>query len=138
MFLMFGIKNILRSVVSNAVAIFATSYLIDGFNVAGNLQVIGIGAIVLGLVNIFVKPILKIISFPINIITLGFFNWFINAIVIYLTVYLVEGISISEGFFSFNYLGIVIPEIYLSWFWTLIAASVSIGIINWLIRKILL
>lgn len=135
---MFGIKNVLRAIVANAVAIFATAYIIDGFNVDGNLQVIGIGAVVLGLVNVFVKPILKIVSFPINIITLGLFNWIINALVIYLTVYLVDGISISEGFFSFNYMGIVIPEIYLSWFWTLIAASVSIGIINWLIRKIIL
>lgn len=135
---MFGIKNVLRAIVANAIAIFATAYIIDGFNVDGNLQVIGIGAVVLGLVNVFVKPILKIVSFPINIITLGLFNWIINALVIYLTVYLVDGISISEGFFSLNYMGIVIPEIYLSWFWTLIAASVSIGIINWLVRKILL
>lgn len=138
MVLMFGIKNILRSIVSNALAIVVTSYIIDGFNVDLTVQVIGIGAVVLGLVNIFVKPILKIVSFPINIVTLGFFNWIINALLIYLTVYLVEGMSISDGFFSFNNLGIVIPEIYLSWFWTLIAASVSIGIINWLTRKILL
>lgn len=138
MFIMFGIKNILRSIVANAIAIVATSYIIDGFNVDLTLQVVGGGAVVLGLVNVFVKPILKIVSFPINIITLGLFNWIINAVVIYLTVYLVSGISISEGFFSFNNFGIVIPEIYLSWFWTLIAASVSIGIINWLTRKILL
>ena len=135
---MFGIKSILRSVVSNAIAIVVTSYIVDGFNVDLNVQAIGIGAIVLGLVNIFIKPLLKIVSFPINVITLGFFNWIINALVIYITVYLVQGISISDGTFSINYAGIIIPEIYLSWFWTLIAASVSIGIINWITRKILL
>ena len=135
---MFGIKSILRSVVANGIALVATSYLISGFEIDNNPQIIAFGAIVLGLVNIFVKPILKIISFPINVVTLGIFNWVINAIIIYITISLVDGISVSSGTFSFDYFGIVIPEIFLSWFWTLVAASVSIGVINWIIRKILL
>jgi len=135
---MFGIKSIIRAIVSNAIALVATSFLLEGFNIDLSFNIILVGAVVLGLVNLFIRPVLKIISFPINIVTLGFFGWLINAILLYLTIYLVEGLTISGGTFSFNYLGIMIPEMYLSWFWTLVVASFSIGIINWILKKILL
>lgn len=54
-------------------------------------------AVVLGLLNTFVKPVLKFFSFPISLITFGLFSLIINAVVVVIAEYFVEGVSI-DGF----------------------------------------
>lgn len=133
-----GIKKILRKICSNGIAIVATSMLVEGFKVEMDYYVIGVAAIVLGLVNFFIKPIIKIISFPINAVTLGFFGVVINAALLYLVVYLIDGLEVTSGNFSLDLAGLVIPEIHLSWPWTLGLSAILIGMINWILRKVLL
>lgn len=58
-------------------------------------------AAVLGLLNMFVKPILKIVTLPISIITLGIFSLFINAIVISLADYLMDSVEIDGFLWTF-------------------------------------
>jgi len=132
-----SIKGAIRTVISNASALLAASYLIDGFSIEPNAQTILTGAIVLSLVNIILKPILKIITFPINAVTLGFFGIIINAVLLYVTAYFVSGIQITGGLFSINALGITIPEIYLSWVPNLILSSFVISVVNWILRKVI-
>ena len=134
---MISIKGAIRTVISNASALLAASYLIDGFSIKPNTQTILTGAIVLSLVNIILKPILKIITFPINAVTLGFFGIIINAVLLYVTAYFVSGIQITGGLFSINALGITIPEIYLSWVPNLILSSFVISVVNWILRKVI-
>ncbi|OGC51897.1 hypothetical protein A2982_02180 [candidate division WWE3 bacterium RIFCSPLOWO2_01_FULL_39_13] len=134
---MISIKGAIRTVISNASALLAASYLIDGFSIEPNAQTILTGAIVLSLVNIILKPILKIITFPINAVTLGFFGIIINAVLLYVTAYFVSGIQITGGLFSINALGITIPEIYLSWVPNLILSSFVISVVNWILRKVI-
>ena len=134
---MISIKGAIRTVISNASALLAASYLIDGFSIEPNAQTILTVAIVLSLVNIILKPILKIITFPINAVTLGFFGIIINAVLLYVTAYFVSGIQITGGLFSINALGITIPEIYLSWVPNLILSSFVISVVNWILRKVI-
>lgn len=134
---MISIKGAIRTIVSNSAALLAASYLIDGFSIEPNLQTVLTGAVVLSLVNIILKPILKIITFPINAVTLGFFGIIINAILLYITAYFVNGIQITGGFFSIDILGITIPEMYLSWVPNLILSSFVISAINWILRKVI-
>ena len=54
-------------------------------------------AVVLGLLNIFLKPVLKIISFPISVITFGLFSLVVNAVVVSVADYFVDGMVI-DGF----------------------------------------
>lgn len=54
-------------------------------------------AIVLGILNIFVKPILSILSLPITILTLGLFAFVINALIILLTDYFMNSMQV-DGF----------------------------------------
>ena len=54
-------------------------------------------AILLGILNIFVKPILSILSLPITIITLGLFSFVINALMILLTDYFMSSMAV-DGF----------------------------------------
>lgn len=55
-----------------------------------------VAAVVLAIVNIFVKPIVGILSLPITIVTLGIFSLVINGAMLYLVAYLVDGFEISS------------------------------------------
>ena len=73
-------KLIVRWVVTG-LALFAAAYLVPGIQVAENAwTVYAIMAIILGLVNAFVRPILKFLSCPLIIATLGLFIVIINAV----------------------------------------------------------
>ena len=58
-----------------------------------------IGAIVLGLVNFFVRPVMVVLTFPLTIVTLGLFLLVVNALMLWLMAALVPGIHL-QGFGS--------------------------------------
>lgn len=133
------IKNFIQSIVATAIALITTPYIVTGFRIDNNVETILIASVVLVLVNFFVKPLVNLISFPINMITLGFFSLIINGLMLYITAYLVGGMSIESGMFTINYFGIDLPTIALtSWYITIVAAATLISGINWILRKILL
>lgn len=80
----------------NAIAIILTAYLLPGVRVA-NFGTALIIALVLGILNTVVKPILILFSLPLTILTLGLFIFVINALVVLLTSALVHGFSV-DGF----------------------------------------
>lgn len=88
---------IIRILIS-AVAVIVASYLIPGVFVDGFGTAL-IVAIVLGLLNAFLKPILVFLTIPITILTLGLFYLVINVLMIYLTDYLVGGFRV-DGFIA--------------------------------------
>ncbi|MBI2020257.1 phage holin family protein [Candidatus Daviesbacteria bacterium] len=67
----------------NAVALWITAQVVPGFNVGDPASLILV-AIVLGVVNTFIKPILSFVTAPISIVTLGLFAFVINAVVLLL------------------------------------------------------
>lgn len=71
------------------------SYLIPGVEVNSFFTAF-IVAIVLGVLNIFVKPILILLTLPISILTLGLFTFVINVGLILFAGYLVDGFDISS------------------------------------------
>lgn len=74
---------------------FMTGVTVDG--ITNSLIV----AVVLGLLNVFVKPLLKLFSFPITVLTLGLFLLVINAVIIMLCDYLVDGFHVNSFFTAF-------------------------------------
>ncbi len=133
------IKKVLRLVISNAIAIFATSLILEGLVIAGDpLITILIAAGALGVAQYTVKPLLKVVSFPINAVTLGLFNIVINALVLWLVVYFVPDLYTTAGtiYLSLPFVGEVIPATDINELLTLLAASLSISIINWLLKKL--
>jgi putative membrane protein len=92
------ISLIIRLIVSTIVVIAASRVFPQNFYVNG-IQTAVIVAIVMGLLNTFVKPILQFLSLPITILTLGLFYFFINVLIVYLCAYLVDGFSVS-GFIA--------------------------------------
>ena len=83
----------LRKLIITTLIIFGLSYILPGVNI-NNIWTALIAAIVLGLLNTFLKPILLLFSLPVNIITLGLFTFIINAFIILLVSHLVSGLEI--------------------------------------------
>ena len=82
----------------NAVALLIVAYLFPGVQVQ-NWKVAAIAALVLGLVNTLVKPILVILTLPITVLTLGLFLLVINALLFWAVASLVPGFAVT-GFWS--------------------------------------
>jgi len=82
----------------NAGALLLVSQYIEGIRV-DNFTTALIAALILGIVNAIIRPILVILTLPINLFTLGLFTFIINAALLLLVARVVQGFSI-EGFAS--------------------------------------
>ncbi len=91
-------KIIIHLLVS-ALAIIIATYIIPGVSVTPFGAVVL--AVVLGIINIFIKPIVKIIALPLTIITLGLFSLVINALFIILASKIVPGFSVTDFWTAF-------------------------------------
>lgn len=81
-------------------AVLLASYVVPGITVAGFLTAL-IVALVLGLINLVIKPIIKILTLPINILTLGLFGLIINTILFWFVSYAVAGFDIANFMAAF-------------------------------------
>ena len=78
----------------NALALIAVSYLIEGFEVDSFYAAL-ITALILGLVNAVIRPILLFLTHPINFLSLGLFTFVINALMILLVSTIVKGFEVA-------------------------------------------
>ncbi|HVZ11589.1 MAG TPA: phage holin family protein [Patescibacteria group bacterium] len=88
--------SIIISLLVNGVAVFAAGYILPGVHIADFVTAI-IVAIILGVINTFIKPILTILTLPLTIITLGLFSLVINAVIILIVAAIVPGFKV-DGF----------------------------------------
>ncbi len=86
--------QIILALVLNALALIVTAYIVPGIAVA-NFTTALLAAIVLGVVNTFIKPILSFITAPLTVVTLGLFTFVINAVVLFIVSAVVPGFSVS-------------------------------------------
>ena len=102
----------------NAVALAAAAWAVPGilFEGYGSLALM---ALVFGIVNALIRPIVMVMSCPLLIVTLGLFTFVINAVMLKVTSLLVKGFDI-EGF---------LPAL-----WGTIVLSIVSGLLNWLVR----
>lgn len=87
--------KLLIKLLLNAIAVFVIAHFLSGVHVDGYVTAI-IVAVVLSVLNLFVKPILVIFTLPITIMTLGLFLLIINALIILLADKLIDGFSVSS------------------------------------------
>ena len=97
------------------VAITIASYLIDGIRITGFFSAIFTAAI-LGFLNVFFRPILLVLTLPINILTLGFFTFVINA-------------------FMLKMVSGVVPGFEVRGFWPAVFGSLIISGVNWILSS---
>ena len=92
----------------NAFALVLMTHLVPGIHLTGFISAI-IAALVLGLVNMLVRPILSFLTIPFQLLTLGLFTLVINGAMLALTSTLVPGFTISS--FSSAFIGSLVLSI---------------------------
>lgn len=107
--------KMILTILADAVAIWVAAYLLDGIEIGGEgtsfwLTLLGV-AVIFGVLNAIVKPILKLLSLPLIVLTLGLFLFVVNALMLSLTSWLsgVVGLDFTvESFFWDAVLGAII------------------------------
>ena len=95
-------------------ALILTAYLVPGFHIEGFFAAL-LAAVIVGLVNIFIWPVLLLLTLPLTIFTFGFFLLIVNGLTLKIAAALTPGFSI-DGFFP------------------AVIGSIILTIIGWLIR----
>lgn len=78
-----------------ALILLLTTYLVPGFKI-DSLGAALIAVAILGLLNLFIKPLLLFLTLPINILTLGLFTFVVNALLLYCVSEVVPGFHIAS------------------------------------------
>lgn len=99
-------------------AVIVTAYIIPGITVTTFLAALFV-ALVLGLINTFIKPVLTILTLPINILTLG-----------------IAGILINTGFFYFA--SVLVKGFVITGFWPAVFGSILVSVIMWVFDGVLI
>lgn len=82
-------------VVVNGIALLVASYLVPGVHYEGGLLYLLLAGLVIGLVNLLVKPLVTLLSLPLVIVTLGLFYLVINGLMFWLAAWLLDGLSVD-------------------------------------------
>jgi putative membrane protein len=96
-------------------SIIVTSYLLDGIHTRGFLPAF-FAAAILGILNAFFRPVLFILTLPINILSLGLFTFVINAILL---------MMVSGAISGFEVYG----------FWSAVFGSLLISLVSWILTS---
>jgi putative membrane protein len=86
-------KLILKWVL-NSLALFLVMRLVPGIQI-DRFQDLMIAALVIGLLNAFLRPVILLLTLPVTMMTLGLFTFVINGLIFYLAAYLVSGFQVT-------------------------------------------
>ncbi len=133
-------KSLFRNTLFNALSLFILTQAVSGLKVSGGLVTFIAGGLALSLLFLTVKPVLNLISLPLNLVTMGLFSFLINAIIFYLLTVFVTGITITAFTFSgFSFSGFIVPKMYFNTFFAFIIIallqSFIVTFLSWLIKK---
>jgi putative membrane protein len=102
----------------NAVALIAVAYLMPGIAVSSFVTAL-VAALVLGLVNAVIRPILILLTLPATVVTLGLFIFVINGLLFWFVGSFIEGFTVTG-------------------FWAGVFGAIVFSIISWLLSALLL
>jgi putative membrane protein len=108
-------EHLLLKILVNAVSLAAAVKFIDGITFTGKWWMMLIIAIIFGFVNAIIKPVVKLFSLPLLILSLGLFALIINALMLELTAWLSAGFDLGLG---------------VSGFWPAVKGALVISIVN--------
>ncbi|MEV8020581.1 phage holin family protein [Streptomyces sp. NPDC086554] len=120
-------KNFVVKTIANAAALAVAVWLLDKITLtgdstgkkAGTLIVV---ALLFGLVNFLVKPIVKVLTFPLFILTLGLITLVVNALMLLLTSWLADKFDVS---------------FHVDGFWTAVLGGLIISVVSWAMNVVL-
>jgi putative membrane protein len=104
--------------VCNVAALFVAAWILSGISYGSDWWTLFIAAAVFTLVNVWVKPVLAVLSIPFIVVTLGLFYFLINVFMLYLTDWIVPGFEIKT-------------------FWWGVLAAIIVSIVNGLLNMVM-
>jgi putative membrane protein len=105
----------LLRLLATAAALWVAVFLVSGIVYEGGLPgLLGV-ALVFGVVNAFIRPILRLLTFPVMVVTLGLFVFILNAFLLWLTAQLAQAVGL---------------QFHVTGFWAAIIGAVIIGIVS--------
>lgn len=120
-------KYLARAFVFSVFTLWLASQFISGLEIKGGVFTFLVAGGVFTLLDFIIKPMLKILFIPINLLTLGLAGWFINVIILYLLTVLVYDVRVNPWTTPpFHFVGIVLPSFSLGLFVTFIFISLVI------------
>lgn len=88
-------KGFIIGTIATAITFAIVSYLLPAIDYGGDVRGLLIVSVIAGLVNGFIKPVVKILSFPLNAMTLGLFGLIVNAALLLLIAWLSDLIGVT-------------------------------------------
>ena len=133
-------RAVIRSIVFYSFSLFALTQTLSGVKITGGVETYLLGGAALSIMFLLIKPILNILTLPLNIVTLGTFSFFTNVIILYLLTIFVPKIKVFPFIFQgFSYSGFMIPRTDVNQLFAFIvsglALSAIITFLTWLIKK---
>jgi putative membrane protein len=121
--------GLVLKVVVNALALAAAAWLLGGITVTGSgngqgqrVVTLVVVALIFGVVNALVRPVVKLLSFPFIVLTLGLLVFVINALMLLLTSWLAGQLGV--GF-------------HVSGFWTAVVGAIIVSVVTWVLDLVL-
>mgnify|MGYP001469475794 CR=1 FL=1 len=111
-------RNFLIRLLVNALALAAAAGLIDGIQMSSEFLDVLLVALVFGVLNAILKPILLLFSFPLLVLTLGLFALVVNALMLLLTARILDDFAVSG-------------------FWTAVLGSIVISLVTMILGGVL-
>jgi len=133
-------KAFLRAILINLLVLYLVDAVYPGFSILHDAKTLITAAIIWLLLNKIVKPIIKLLLLPINLITLNLFSWAVGLITLFLLPLMVGGIGITPiDFQGFNYQGFSVPSFHLNLFLSFLVTSTLLNLFHntivWIIKK---
>jgi putative membrane protein len=119
--------NFLVKTLANAGALAVAVWLIDGINLDGGSTgekawTLVVVALIFGLVNLLVKPVVQLLTLPLFILTLGLITLVVNALMLMLTSWIAGGLDLS---------------FHVEGFWTAVLGGLVIAVVSWALNLLL-
>lgn len=120
-------KNFVVKTIANAGALAVAVWLLDKITLSGDSTgkeagTLILAALVFGVVNVLVKPVVKVLTFPLFILTLGLITLVVNALMLLLTSWVAGKIHLS---------------FHVEGFWTAVLGGLIISVVSWALHVIL-
>ncbi|MEU4150572.1 MULTISPECIES: phage holin family protein [unclassified Streptomyces] len=120
-------KNFVVKTLANAAALAVAVWLLDkitltGDNTGKKIGTLIVVALIFGLVNFLVKPIVKVLTFPLFVLTLGLITLIVNALMLLLTSWVCGQLDLS---------------FHVDGFWTAVLGGLIISVVSWALNLVL-
>jgi len=130
-------KKFLRKILINIFSIWVVAAVFPGLTYQSNIKTLLIAALVFTVINTWVKPVIKLLLLPVNLITMGTLSWLNSVLCLLLLTIIIPQIEIqSFKFLGLTASGFVVPAFTFTVLYSLICASLLLWLITSFISSV--